>query len=628
MQISLKLEKLWNSKFFFFLGLFIVVFYSVGSQLYSISKIPAGTAWIPFNTQHKYCSDIGFYGAVTQEYRESFWSFKNPIKESEPPIYYDVFRSASHRLAALLTFFIPDHRYGLFLSLSLGVALQFILLFLLFFKVSQSRLLSCIGSLIVIFLSGMTIPYQELPTIFFYLFNSSGSLTLDTLGSHFRYVSLHTAVILMWTHFFCAWVYHEKRNYFSLCLFAFSLFLAVYSYYPFTFVAALYSGLFWLASLKQNRDRILIKHLILFTLINLVLCLATNTFTNVIDLANSKYLFETIVQSHFENTEQANTYTGVMIITTIYSLILAVFSFLLLLKKGSKVSIVQILPLTLFLIYAGAIITGQSFMIYRFQTRGLSSVMAFSIVLSLLATISMIKFKWITHVISIAMIGVFGWFAFYAGQGYLRMSEGLYLRESYYMPQSDWDMYDYIRKNIPTNTPTIVLEPGDNYLVPVYTDVDMIIYDNNFSTQTMGQNIDRLLSAIHFLKITDERFFKILADYKVYGQNYLCPPIRMSTSYRDNFSHHFVNQFFYIPFIRQAYGVNIYDFTKRAFTEDFLGKLKQQLASEPIQNWTPEKGTLLLVDYKSPIYETASLVGFELIFRTETKGLYKFSGTH
>ena len=620
------IDTIWNSKWFFAIGGVLLLGYCLGPIFYSVYHMPDGVTWIPYNAPYKYCSDIVFYGAATQEYRESFCEFKNPVSETATPIYYDLFRAASQRLAALLTFFIEDHRVGMLLSLCLGVLLQYILLYIIFFRFFKKSFPSFMGAFFVIFAASLTIPTRGIAAMTEHLFNFSGFLTFDTLNSHFRYVALHTAAVFMWLHILSVSIFHDKKNNLNLIFFAVSFFLTIYSYYAFALFAGVLTTIYWLSIYSKQSSKKWWTQALIFTGIVVFLCVITNTFQNINDLLTLKYKSEIVTQSHLEDIAANIQYLQNSVQLVLRSFIIVLIAFYFSLIAKTKNSIFFVLTLSLFLIYFIGLVLDKHYVIYRFHTRGFSSIMSFVIVFAILVILSKMNSNKILRYLKMGFIVTFMLFFYFSSAGFVKMIEGLYNRDSYYIPKSDWTMYEYIQQKLPKNTLMLALDPSDNALLPMYTHVDLVVSDPSFSTESMANNIDNLLGATRFLKIPEQVLLNLLDDYKIYGDGYICAPRPTRSSYLESYSHHFWNQYLYLAYIKTAYGVYIFDYQHRRFTPQFVDIIKTHYNSALNSHWSLPKGAYLLVDFNVPIYKTYSNENFELVFKTETKGLYVYNG--
>ena len=556
--------------FWLFCGLFFLLIFTTLPLVSTFLHTPENSTWVPINDQYKLCGDDKVYGAMVHEQKENFFNFGNPVSAEIGTYGISIFRELSLKLTLTLGLFLKNWRLLFPVSLVLGVLTNFLMMYIIAYSLGATSFISTLAAWITFLYFRIFSPEFD-PSIFSsQILNSQGKLFFEGYNDQFRYVILHSSYILFWPLIFA--ISHKKTMTSVRWVTLLSLALAglVYSYQPLVIIGALIL-FFWTAQLLWSKDYQTARKVLLSSTIALALvsCFGFWSHLNLFLHSPSEALTE-----HFASVQQPFFSILQSVLINQHFLVLLVLVLLLkghpLLRPllGSMLATVFVLKCLRF---------SPHFLIFsdRILHRGFDTFWLLITLTSLFLIFEKTKFGYAFFTSKKLNAFVFIVLIIPNLIGSERMARELRKEGSYWVPQSQWETYDYIAKNTPPKAIFMAVDFRDSQLLPVYTSANLF-FSMPFGS-TIKTEFDRFLKSWKYLGYEKSILEKWISTYIDSYFKFRCAPEHNRPSFADSFGYQTMSNILYDPYILKYGDIPMRDSTMTKFTNEFVREVFDEL---------------------------------------------------
>jgi len=558
-------------------GLYCLV-YILYPFLYSYSKTPDGSVWVPVNNQVKHCGDNRIYSAGVQEARLNFFKFNHPCSSTIGNMAIDYTRITSYRTAALLGFFISDERISFLVSFALSILIQYSLIFIVALYMFHYAWIALVISLLSTFWFKIIIYFNEgkgvspLNYLKKYVCNRDGESFFDLVNDNFRYVIMSVAGIYTWITILLI-LFSEGDHQSSLVFLVFLIyFILIPLVYPSTTLFSL-SLLFCsigITSIQTNNWNQLMVIGGAFSAAILLLFLF-GLVSRLKDILQSN--LEVLHGSH-NMTYGGNEKKGFSLRSIFFSLVkkfyfsISFVLFLILMKvcHFQYVFVPIIFGLVMMLSAVGFFFRVDA-SVLRLIERGGIHFLFFSICSAFYIISNYFGMRF--SELNLLSLVVLPFICYPPLVGCYRMAAFLQKSGAYCMPKEEWEIYQIIKKETAPRSSILAFSVSNLQLLPVYTHSNLFIRGAEWLEDPL-EELKKYISALKFIKRDANELLTYFNEY--FSNAFSCSPTQIKSEklYKGQ---QLINTLIYFPHVQRIKGIPLVGDNKSAWSPDFIAFL-------------------------------------------------------
>lgn len=600
----------------FWLGLASIFCYMAIPHLYTMANLKDGFVWVPFNNEHYSGGDNRFYAAGVNEARSHFFKYRHPCSNVLGRMAIDFTRAASYRLLAILSLGLKDDRYAFFTSFVLSVLLQYTLLCFLFVNWFPSPLISVFGALAMIFYYKVflsIISGDKLKSFIYYLYTVSKFTVFERINDNFRYVVMSSAGCFIWISLLFS-TYYSQVPYDSLKIASLGfVIVSLLFVYPIVSAYSLFI-IFWvqLNELYSKGDWHGFYVLMLGTLASILLFFVFGFQKKIKEIFKSD--LEILVQSHAG--KESYKY-GVKSFFTyvcndnffIVSLLALGYLFVMKTPLGNMVT-----GIFLFIIIARILgyIIKKNNVITRFYERGALHFISFGLIVIGITVFVNIQ----NHFSIILLYALLGIILLIPLIGSIKASKRFYDNKTFQLPESEWEVYQYMKKNTVDRSNCLAFSYSNLQLIPVYTNANLAVRGAEWLDNPLTELV-RYYKALEYINTDSKPFWHAL---KGFHQIPTAQDSNTAETEKIYSYYHLFKTLIYYPFVERIGHIKLYNEVGKKWNEEFIDLVKHEISTSK-ENYD-ETVNYIVID-KEFILHSECRKNYKKIFENSKFQLYQ-----
>lgn len=562
----------------FLIGLVYIIIVFLLPFIYTLIAKPKGSAFVPINNQHNQCGDNTIYGACVNEARLNFFKHRHPCSEEKGGMSVDLFRFNTYRLAAILGLGIKDFRYGYLCSFLLSLIIQYFLLYYIFISFTNSESLASTFSIITLFFNKVihvankkNAPRALLSYIIVNIFNIGSDATQDSISDNLRYCITGTSNIFLWTTILLSLhigEFNEIYQYGSIAIYMGVLFLV---YPPTSLLSLVILSVSIIIEIFQFSNYGIGYIFAFLTILIILLSLIKQYRQSIKEILKTDN--QVLSESHSVKERKGFLYKlrqMTLNSVTLIGLFILVLNFY---SLKSQILLIVTLFIVLFNIVGYAI--NKNVLFFRFYERGFSDALFLCLIISSYFFISSIfKFHFLEHIIVMSSFLLF--LVFLIGQ--FKMARAQFKGGSYLLDQNEWEVYNFIKNNIPKRKTILTFDYSTLQLIPVYTHANLFVCGAEWLKNPYDEIRKFSYFYVRFIR-SKEVLLNKFDEYFKKKKDFTCSPNKKKSS-DDLSNYHLVNTLMYVPYVKTFNGKKVYNEEFSAWTGEFIKELNEVIVSD------------------------------------------------
>lgn len=605
-----------------------------------------GFVWSPIHSQNYRLGDLYYYGAWLKEVLESGIPAYSPTAGElygQPLI--ETWRFLGILLAAMPGYIISDIRMLIVFDYGLSAALFFSIAYFFAYSHTQNWRIALFAGLAVLFITDqLWVPvraYAEslaaswgiaasaFKTMADYLIYKHNFIEYDIYGSTFRFINISLSGPIVLLYYFLVTIVYKNTEIKTCFILLFLSPLMAFTYPSHTIIAYGLIATFCIVSLFRRK----LKTSVYFFSVGIF----TILFLEIIKYR--KMMSELFIKSELwngifasEKLELLNNEISFILTTVLLNKYLLTFLIMLYLSRNRHIlrdivvaTGMVAIPLSTVYIFNMPQLWG------RFLERGIDHIWFMLLIVVLgnaiyqhiskpekIDIIKTLSFSVNQRILSISVFVVFGTMVTLISFGFFNLAKHTTSSGSRYIPEATMNAYKWIDSNLPLNAEVATLDWEDITLLPVFTNVNLVVGHSVIDGRNPADELKRFIAAWKYLGY-DRQQLEILLDIGPEAclqmrraASYTNPP-RLPLKYKFEAAQ-FMAGILYWPYIKKVNRIQIAEDTttsKLTFEfkdfvlmlynnsrpDDFIQKYKVQyitMSTEQVSLLGPPKGMRLV----------------------------------
>jgi hypothetical protein len=208
--------------------------------------------------------------------------------------------------------------------------------------------------------------------------------------------------------------------------------------------------------------------------------------------------------------------------------------------------------------------------ITRFYARGMAHFFSFGMITILITILVNFQNPFVNSMFYL-LLGVIVVLTFL---GTIQVSKTFYDSGTVQLPISEWELYQYMKKNTANRSNCLAFSYSNLQLIPVYTNANLAVRGAEWLENPLTELV-KYYKALEYINTDSEPFWHALQEF------HQIPPAKDTNGRETEKSysyHHLFKTLIYYPFVKRIGHIQLYNEADKTWNQEFIDLLKREIS--------------------------------------------------